>query len=470
MFEPPRWSPLSILPIAAGLAWLWCAASFGVVGFLFSVIPGCLLLSSGMATLLFPGDARIPHFAALGGLLGVPLAFPAFFVAGFGTGAVLVLLSAVSFVAAGAISVHQDPHVEDVPAPEPSVSLASQVAVDDVLLATMHLSLPLPRRGEQRRIRDEVHEALELFRDSGWLEKPADYHPAPPPLESPLLIRRHSRGVAFEHLSFASGYEPRPEEPGRERWMALERNHTAHAWVLRHQAPERPWLVCINGYQMGMPLVDLQAFRAARLHHKLGLNLVIPVLPLHGPRKCGRRSGDGFLAGDILDTTHAEAQAMWDLRRLLSWIRGQGGTRIGVHGLSLGGYNAALLACLEELECAIPGIPLADTTRALWRHGPALHIRHAERTGLVHDAVCEVTSVVSPLVLEPKVPKPGRYIFGAVADRLVPADHVRDLWRHWDRPRIVWYQGGHVTFRLHREAAGLLEEGLRETGFVASPT
>lgn len=466
MFEPPRWSSLSVVPMAAGLAWLWCAASFGIVGFLFSVIPGCLLLASGMATLLFPGDPRIPHFAALGGLLGVPLAFPAFFVAGFGTGAVLVLLSAISFVAAGAISVAQDPHVEEAPTPTPSLSLAAQVAVDDVILATIHLSNPLPRSGDQQRIRDEVYAARELFRDNGWLEKPADYHVAPPPLQDPHLVRARSRRVDYEQLSFASGYEPRSEEPGRERWLALESNRTAFAWVLRHHAPERPWLVCINGYQMGTPAVDLPAFRVARLHHKLGLNLVIPVLPLHGPRKCGRRSGDGFLAGDILDTVHAEAQAMWDVRRILSWIRAQGGTHIGVHGLSLGGYNAALTASLEELDCAILGIPLADTTRALWRHGPPLMIRYAERTGLVHDAVSEVTSVVSPLALEPKVPKAGRYIFGAVADRLVSADHVRDLWRHWDRPRIVWYQGGHVTFRLHPEVGELLDVALHETKFV----
>ncbi len=467
MFEPPRWSPLSIVPIAAGLSWLWCAASFGVVGFFFSVIPGCLLLSSGMATLLFPGDARIPHFAALGGLLGVPLAFPAFFVAGFGTGAVLVLVSAASFIAAGAISVHQDPHVEDVPTPAPSVKLASQVAIDDALLATMHLTMPLPKSSEQGRIRDEVRQAEELFRDRGWLEKPADYHRAPPVLESPQLLRTSSRGLEYEHLSFESGYSPHPEEPGRDRWLAKPRNRTAHAWVLRHDSPERPWLVCINGYQMGAPIVDLQAFRAARLHHKLGLNLAIGVLPLHGPRKEGTRSGDGFLSGDILDTIHAEAQAMWDLRRIVSWIRAQGGNRIGVHGLSLGGYNCALLASLEELCCAIPGIPLADTVRALWRHGPSLQIRYAERTGLVHDAVAEVASVVSPLALEPKVAKPGRFIFGAVADRLVPPDHVRDLWRHWDRPRIVWYQGGHVTFRFHREVGDLLDEALRETGLIA---
>ena len=82
VFDQDRWSPEALLPIIGGIVWLWCAASFGVVGFLFSMIPGCLLLSSGVSILLWPGDQRIPSFTALGGLLGFLLALPAFFVAG----------------------------------------------------------------------------------------------------------------------------------------------------------------------------------------------------------------------------------------------------------------------------------------------------------------------------------------------------------------------------------------------------
>jgi acetyl esterase/lipase len=179
-------------------------------------------------------------------------------------------------------------------------------------------------------------------------------------------------------------------------------------------------------------------------------------------------SGDGFLAADFIDTIHAEAQAMWDIRRILSWIRGEGGSRVGVHGLSLGGYNTALLASLDgDLACAIPGIPATDFSRLVWRHGPRLQIRYAEHQGLLQDEVAEVTRVVSPLALEPIVPKERRYIFGGVGDQLVSPDQVRDLWRHWDRPRIEWYQGGHVSFRFHQQVRRMLDEALRECELVA---
>jgi hypothetical protein len=468
MFEQARYARIAWIPILSGLGWLWCASHEGlVVGFLFSSIPGCLLLASGVSTLLWPGDLRIAQFTALGGLIGVPLALPAFLTVGAGTGTLLVLLSAASYIAAGAISVRQEPHTAEVPAPQPSLRLDVEVALDDALLATMGVSTPMLAGEDRRRLAEEVQAARDLFEARGWLEKPISYHATPPLLESPKIRRAHTFRVDFEHLSFESEYEPHDGEPGRERWLGYRSNRTAHAWVARHADAARPWLVCIHGYQMGIPLIDFGAFPPAWLRDRLELNLVLPVLPLHGPRKIGRRSGDGFLSGDVLDSVHAEAQAMWDLRRILSWVRAQGGTKIGVFGLSLGGYNTALLSCLDEgLACSIPGIPATDFTHLFWRHGPPLEIRYIEHLGMSRDASSEVMQVVSPLALRPQVPHAHRAIFGAVADRLVPAEQVRDLWRHWDRPRIVWYQGGHVTFRWHRAVRELIESTLAGAGLT----
>ena len=461
MRHPPRWHREAAVPIAAGLAWLWYAASFGVVGFVFSLVPGCLLLASGVAVLLWPGDLRIAQFAAAGGLLGIPLALPAIGVAGPGTAALLVALSAASFLAAGAVSLRQEPRHRGVPEPEPSLALYAQVAADDAILAWMQVTLDVRRGPELSRVAREVDQAAELFDARGWLEKPADYHRTPPLLEDPVIRPARARWVDFEHLRFASGYEPHADEPGRARWLGYEANRTAHAWVLRHAGPPRPWIVCLHGFQMGRPALDLLAFAPEYFHRRLGLNMAIPVLPLHGPRRAGRRSGDHFLAGDPLDSIHAEAQAMWDVRRLLSWVRAQGAHALGAVGLSLGGYQAALLASLDgDLACAIAGIPLTDIARAVWRHGPPLHMLHAEHEGIVRDHVSEVLRVVSPLALEPRVPLERRFIFGGVADQLVTPDQVRDLWEHWQRPRIAWYQGSHLTFRAHAAVRELMREAL----------
>jgi hypothetical protein len=466
MYEQPRWPREAIVPILGGLVWLWCAASFGLVGFFFSLIPGVLLLASGTSLLFWPGDDRITQFAALGGFLGVPLALPVFFVSGFWLGALLVGFSIASFLASGLAAIRQEPHVPDVPTPTLDARTAAQVAVDELLLATMVLTRDSPWGRERERILSEAQEARTQFEAQGWLDKPEGYHRDPPPLDAVRTRSGRTLGTDYEEWRFESGYEPVPGEPCRDRWLGYRANRDAYARVLRASREDRPWLVCIHGYQMGWPFTDVGAFQ--RTWKKYDLNVLMPVLPLHGPRKCGRRSGDGFLDGDVMNSVHAEAQAMWDMRRLLSYLRGPvGAEKIGVYGLSLGGYNTALLASLDgDLACAIPGIPATDFSRLMWRHGAPLELLSVEHHGMDREIADDVLKVVSPLALEPRVPHEHRAIFAGTADRLVPPDQVADLWRHWGEPRIHWYHGAHVTFPLDRRVERLIGETLAGAGLV----
>ena len=251
--------------------------------------------------------------------------------------------------------------------------------------------------------------------------------------------------------------------------MEPRRPRTAHAWLLEHSGPDRPWLVCVPGYRMGHPVVDFTGFRAHWLHHRLGINVAIPVMPLHGPRRVGRRGGDGFFAGDFVDTVHAQAQAVWDVRRLIGWLRTRGATSVGVYGVSLGGYTAALLACLEaDLACVIAGIPAVDFVRLMRDHGPQFLLRAATRVGFSFDDVERLLQVISPLTLRPRVRKRRRYVYAGLADRLASPDHARDLWRHWGKPKAAWYQGSHLSYLWEADVKTFLEEALRESGLVSA--
>ncbi len=160
---------------------------------------------------------------------------------------------------------------------------------------------------------------------------------------------------------------------------------------------------------------------------------------------------------------------MWDVRRLLSWVRAQEAPAIGALGLSLGGYNTALLASLEsELVCAIPGIPASDFARLFFEHSHDSQQNEMRAQGLTPELLREVLRVVSPLVLEPKVAPEGRAIFAGVVDRLVPPEHVRALHRHWGEPPIVWYQGGHVTFMREPQVRACVETTLRSSGLITA--
>ena len=455
--------PAAWIAIAAGLFWLVSVGDRGLVAFLLAVVPGTLLVTGGLGTYIVPGDIRLQSVTAMGGLLGAALSLPLVF-SGFSTALAAGLLSAASFVAAGWIALSLEPDFDEVPAPALTLRYAARAAGDEALIFTMFTSGSRAGRDEQRRAAAELTAARALFESRGWLGDPVSFHRAPPLPTSVEIRPRAWRGVAHEHLRFDSGYAPDRDVPGTERWLGFEANRTVHAWILRHDAEPRPWLICVHGYGMGTGGLDLWAFEVEWLHRHLGLNVALPVLPVHGPRAPGRRSGAEFFGTSLLNAVHAEAQAMWDLRRLLGWIHGQNATRVGVYGLSLGGYTTALFAALEaDLACAIAGIPAADFLRGAARFTTGLDTLWLQRLGGDLDVARQVLRPISPLAMAPKVAKERRYIFGATGDRLVTPDQVRDLWVHWDRPRIAWGAASHLTALREPEPRALLREALQTT-------
>jgi hypothetical protein len=352
----------------------------------------------------------------------------------------------------------------------PSVTVGFKVALDEVFRTAMVALAPTPGNTELCDIRCEIDDARALYGAAGWLDAPETFHSEPPPLETLEPKTVAFRGAEYQYARFESLYEPHAGEPGRERWLAHEGNRTGHVWLLRHSGRPRPWLVCIHGYRMGWPAADFTAFRAAWLHGSLGLNVAIPVLPLHGQRKLGSRSGDGFFSASVMDTLHAEAQAIWELRRLLRWIRSQGSADVGIYGVSLGGYTTALLAGIEPgLACAIAGMPPVCFPTLLRANASQRLIGAAEKAGLDWDAAADVMRVVSPVAFAPKLPHERRYIFAGRADRLVPASHVLDLWEHWGRPRLHWFGGSHISFVWEPSLVRFVHEALHEAGLLWVP-
>ena len=240
-----RRPPQSAILAGIGGVWLSFALGGGPLTFLLAIVPGGLLFGSAIACLAMGDDARSRQLGALGSFLGVFLALPLLFVQGFATGLLLGALAAVAFVAEGWISMKRTPAFEDVPAAAAGVRYAAEIAGDDAILGWMLQSLNTP--AYPMRSAHEVEQARVLFADRGWLEKPADYHEAPPRPDDALLAPASFRGIGYGHLRFTSGYAPRLEEPGRDRWLSRAENRTAHAWILRHEGEPRPWLICIHG-------------------------------------------------------------------------------------------------------------------------------------------------------------------------------------------------------------------------------
>lgn len=362
----------------------------------------------------------------------------------------------------------------ELPVARPTLSLATQALRDELVLVGLLWKRPLSDPAAYERIDGEVAGAIGLYRRNGWLEKPQGFFTAPPVPREVSIRKFSTRNRIHERLSFDSGYAPHPGEPGARRWMDYAGNHREYALMLRHTTdghPEpRPWLVCVHGTEMGRAGLDLALFRAWHLHADLGLNVILPVLPMHGPRAKGLPKGAVFPGEDVMDDVHGTAQAVWDIRRVLAWIRSeQPDAKIGLNSISLGGFVAALVASLEDdLTCAILGVPPSNLVELLGRHSglDKNDPRHATL-----ELAKPIGQMVSPLSMQPRVAPEGRFIYAGVADRIVhPRQQVMQLWEHWGRPDIGWYPGGHTGFFESRPVQRYVDAALMQSGLISGAT
>ena len=358
-----------------------------------------------------------------------------------------------------------DRQPSELPVRRPTLALAAQAFGDEIVLLGFHLLRSAPDARRVERIIREVIAAVDFYGEKGWLEEPEGFFAAPPPLSDISIRPVTSLGRTYERFSFDSEYEPSVGEPGRERWLSYTSNSREYGLLLRHRQP-RPWLVCVHGAEMGRAALDLALFRAWHLHRDLGLNVVLPVLPTHGPRARGVPKGAAFPSEDVLDNVHGVAQAVWDIRRLLSWIRSQDtDATIGLNGISLGGYLTAMVAALDDgLTCAILGVPIANLLELVARHAGLSDYDDLRQMLALAKPIGAMTS---PLALSPCVPLDGRFIYAGIADRLVhPRDEAARLWEHWGRPEICWYPGGHTGFFRSRPVQRFIDDALVKSGLV----
>jgi hypothetical protein len=95
-------------------------------------------------------------------------------------------------------------------------------------------------------------------------------------------------------------------------------------------------------------------------------------------------------------------------------------------------------------------------------------LRAAEWLGFPVTQIEETLKVVSPLAMPARVAKERRFIYAGTADQLAPPEHAWRLWNHWDRPQVLWYQGGHVSFLMEPTVRNLLSEALSARAMLDS--
>jgi pimeloyl-ACP methyl ester carboxylesterase len=174
-----------------------------------------------------------------------------------------------------------------------------------------------------------------------------------------------------------------------------------------------------------------------------GVDCAILVLPFHARRSDPRRTGRPEFPGrDPRMANEGFRQAVTDLRELGRYLRERGHRAVGVMGMSLGGYTAALAATVErEIDFLVPIVPLASLADFAREQGDLPEA--PETRAIEHALLEEAHRIVSPVHRTPLVSGDRTLVLGAKADRITPLWHARRLATHFRAP-LTTLPGSHL--------------------------
>jgi pimeloyl-ACP methyl ester carboxylesterase len=252
----------------------------------------------------------------------------------------------------------------------------------------------------------------------------------------------------------------------QEEYDRIEENHTATARLVLHDDP-RPVVILVHGYLGGAHRMERRIWPMSFLRG-LGMDTVLFVLPFHGARSGGGfRDLPPFPGAEPRITNEGFRQSMADFRDLVRWLFERGHPKIGVMGMSLGGYATALAATVEpRLSFAVPIIPLTSIPAAARLNG---HLGDTlEETELQYQGLIGVHRMVSPLHRPPVIDPRSILVIGAEQDRICPIEHARQLAHHFGC-RLETMHGGHLVQFGRGDRFRSVGRLLKELGVVGSP-
>jgi len=340
-------------------------------------------------------------------------------------------------------------------------------ALADIILRTFSASLigsvVLPVDCHPKKIRETLEDRhiYESLADSG---DPTLFFKAPP---KGIKVKHSKPARPFfkpkngicETLSFKSPFEPINPRICNN-YLSHKANRIAYARYFRHNDGPRPTIFAIHGFVADYYWLN-EWFFALPMFYKMGCDVILYTLPFHGPRqtKYSLFSGHGFFSGGITRANEAFAQSVYDFRILMNYLQDELGVqKMGVTGISLGGYTSATLANVEDrLSFVIPNVPVASIADVFLEWFPISTvvklILNARNTTIKE--VRHLLSVHCPLTYKPKIPKESMMIIGGAGDRLASPRHSKLLWEHWGRCKIHWFPGSHL---LHLDRGRYLRE------------
>jgi acetyl esterase/lipase len=250
----------------------------------------------------------------------------------------------------------------------------------------------------------------------------------------------------------------------REKYLRATANRAAHARWFRHAAGPRPVVVMLHGYLGGNFTIEERVMPVRRLFEG-GLDVVLTVLPLHGMRRSQARGfrPPAFPSSDPRFTIEGFRQLVWDHRGLFEYLRAGGAPGLGVMGMSLGGFAAALLSTLERgLRFSVLFIPLAAIDQFAHDHGRMLGTTTEQQQQ--RDALRAAQWPISPLARPPLLAAERVAVVAGEADEVTGLTHAQTLAAHFGT-QVSRFEGGHLLHFGRERAFEPVWQMLEHEGF-----
>jgi dienelactone hydrolase len=246
-------------------------------------------------------------------------------------------------------------------------------------------------------------------------------------------------------------------------------NNTVHCEYFRPKLEpggnkKMPGVVVLHILGGDFPLSRLFASALAQK----GCAALFVKMPYYGPRRPPGTSLRMVSRTDPEATVAGMTQAVLDVRRAAAWLAAQDEVdpkRLGVFGISLGGITASLAATAEPRFTKIcPMLAGGDIARVTWESRELARVRdHWTGQGKTKEQLFDLLKVIDPVTYAANVRGREILMLNASRDEVIPRACTESLWNAFGRPRIVWYDAGHIS------ALRYLLEGITEvTNFFKS--
>jgi hypothetical protein len=192
-----------------------------------------------------------------------------------------------------------------------------------------------------------------------------------------------------------------------------------------------------------------------------GIDCLLPTKPYHQERTPkGFYSGELFINANQLFSVSNFRQYVAELRNVVSHYRKQY-HKVGIVGMSSGGFQAGLLATVEELDFYFPFMTAAELGSTAWNTSLAKYIkRDLQKKKVTEEQLNQMWAITDQKYLGHNCK--AKYVKQYVSkyDNLIPTKYQMKLNEVYKRPKTYYIKSAHISvfFRLNTIVADMIKE------------